>query len=276
MKTRTSPGRMIGLLALALAAAALAVTASSGETPATAQEPPETDIPRTISVSGVGTANGTPDIAFIEIGVEIRNQDISAAVNEGNSTMQAVVDALIAQGIAEEDIQTSQFNVWQEESRPPDMVVPPAMPETSDMAETPPASDTPVPAPAQSQFTYVVTNTVRVRVAAIDQISAVIQTGLDAGANRVYGLSFGLDDPVALENEAREAAVADARARAEALAAAFGVQLGDPIQISEGMFGGGPQPLAFDAAGSVASGPVIREGQLTVSVQVNVVFALLP
>lgn len=224
-----------------------------------AQEDPTpmpVDIPqpggqRTISVTGTGTASGSPDIAFIELGVEIRDANIGTAVEQSNTTMDAVIAALSEFGIPAENIQTTQFSVWQDQ---------PVDPATGLPAE---------------EFTYVVTNIVRIRVTQIDQISDVIQTALDAGANRVFGLTFGLDDPAALESTARDQAVADARVRAEALAAAFGVALGEPLSITEG-FLNQPGPLFARAEGLGGGGPSISEGQLSVQVQVTVTFAIAP
>jgi uncharacterized protein YggE len=80
--------------------------------------------------------------------------------------MEAVIAALGDLGIPPEDIQTTQFNVWR---------------------------DQPVdPQPDATEDSYVVTNIVRIRVSQI--VNQRDQTALDAGANRVFGLTFGLDD----------------------------------------------------------------------------------
>jgi uncharacterized protein YggE len=234
--------KLPGLIALIAAVVVSFSTASAQDTP-----PPQ----RTISVTGTGTANGSPDIAYIELGVQIRNSDIGAAVEQSNTTMEAVMAAVSELGIPPEDIQTTQFNVWQ------DQPVDPATGMPSD------------------QTSYIVTNMVQIKVRQIDQISDVIQTALDAGANQVFGLTFGMDDPSALEATAREQAVADARTRAEALAAAFGVTLGDPISITEG-FLSGPGPVFAAAEGLGGGGPSISSGQLSVQIQVSVTFAIGP
>lgn len=127
---------------------------------------------------------------------------------------------------------------------------------------------------AQPPMRYVVNNMVEVKVRDLDQISAVLQAALDAGANNVYGLTFGLDDAAALEAEARTLAVEDARARAEALAGAFGLEVGDPISIREGA-DTGISPRIMEA-GFGGAGPVISEGQLSVSMQVTVTFEIAP
>jgi len=254
-----------------ITAAGLAVTslvswglASAGR--AAAQEPPPASpsIPQTISVVGVGEAAGSPDMAFVQLGVETRDPDIRTALGQADERMNAVRDALAGQGIAADDIQTTNYNVYQELYGTP---LPPPTP--SDQAES-------TTQPAENLGVYVVSNIVQIKVRQIDQVSAVIQAALDAGANRVYGLTFGLEDTTALENQARQAAADNARQRAEALASAFGVTLGNVIAISEGGASAPPYlPSArFDM--KAASGPVISQGQLSVTLQIVVTFALIP
>ena len=207
--------------------------------------------PRTITVTGTGSASGTPDIAVVQLGVELRNTDLGEALASVNTTMDAVIAALEAQGIAREDIQTANFSVYQD------------------------AGVQPLGAEAASELRFVVSNIVSVKVRDLSQISAVIQAALDAGANNVHGLNFGLDDPDALESEARALAVADAQARAQALADAFGVTLGAPLRIEEGVSGAIPLPrLATMEAAVGSAAPVISEGQLSVTMQVTVVFEI--
>lgn len=219
--------------------------------PAAAQDD-MADGPRTITVTGVGSASGSPDIAFVDLGVELRSEDISEAVEQVNTTIAGVIEALVAAGIPEDAIQTTNFSVYQ------------------DM----PVSPMPAEAASAQTFTYVVSNMVRVRVAEISLLSAVIDAGLAAGANRVFGPQFAIDDQTALQNEALTNAVADAQARAETLAAAIGATLGQPIRIQESSVNGFPV-LREAAMGMGGGGTVIAEGTLSVSAQVDVTYALV-
>jgi hypothetical protein len=238
---------VVGLALLVALVMAAAVLPAAAQTPAV----PEGAVP-SVSVSGFGQAFGAPDVAYVEMGVDIVNTDVGAAVTQANETMETVTSAIAATGVAEEDIRTTNFNVW------------------SDFYD-----------PASGQQTtervYHVQNMVRVTVRDVSQVSSVIDAGLSAGANSVFGLNFGIDDPTTLEQDARLEAIANARDRAQKLADAMGVTLGEPIVISE-TFGGGVQPFAFEAAqvglGGGAGAPPISGGQLSVSVQVNVTFAL--
>lgn len=206
---------------------------------------------RTISVTGTGSANGAPDVAYITLGVEVENSNVGTAVEQVNQTMDDVIAALSEVGIPDEDIQTTNFNIRQNQAPPQ-----------------------PMDSQSAAESTYVVSNNAQVRVANIDQLSEVIQTALDAGANRMYGLNFGIQDTDSLLSEARQNAVNDAQARAEELASLFGVTLGDPIQISESTGGNQPVPQASAALGMGGGSPVIREGQMSISVSLNVTYEM--
>lgn len=205
-----------------------------------------------ISVSGSGEASGTPDVAYINLGTDTIGADVGEAVEQANTDMAAIIAAIIETGVAAEDIQTLNFNVWPEDRYGTD-------------------------GQPTGERVYHVNNALNVTVRDIAQVSAVIDAGLSAGADSVNGLSFGIDDTSALEQDARVAAVADARQRAEQLAAAFGVSVGEPIIISEVTNSYNPPiPYAMDAVamGGGAGGPQITPGQLQVNVQINVTFAL--
>lgn len=218
--------------------------------PAGAQgEPNVTD--RTISVSGTGEVFGQPDIAYINLGVDVTNADVGQAIENANTTLSAIVTAVGAAGVAEGDIQTANYSVYPEDRFDPQTGQP------------------------TGERVFHVQLAVNVTVRDISQTGAVIQAGLGAGANSINGLSFGIADMKGLEEQARKAAIADARSRAEQLAGGFGVTLGEPVAISES-FGGAPIPLFNREVASLAqsSAPQINPGQLSVSIQVSVTFAI--
>jgi uncharacterized protein len=234
---------------IALVVAALFLTA--GGPPVAAQDTLVTDgsVP-SVSVSGVGQAFGSPDVAYVEMGVDIVNSDVSAAVTEANAAMESLTAAIAGAGVAEEDIRTTNFNVW------------------SDFFDPQTGAQT-------TERIYHVQNMVRVTVRDVDQVSTIIDAGLSAGANSIFGLNFGIDDTTELEQEARLEAIENARDRAQKLADAMGVTLGDPIVIAE-TFGGGVGPV-FDVAQAGfggAGGPPINGGQLSITTQINVTFAI--
>jgi uncharacterized protein len=213
-------------------------------------EPVPAEPQRTISVNGSGVVSLTPDIATISIGVRTENADASEAVSSNNSQTAQVMAALESFGIAEEDIQTSNFSIYprQDYNREGELI----------------------------GTTYVVDNTVIVKVRDLDQVGAVLDASVRAGANSIGGISFTVEDSSEAYNQALEAAFASARSRAQALASAAGVQLGD-VQTISSYVSGGPIPVVRDARVQVelmAADVPISPGQTDITVEVSVIFAI--
>lgn len=206
----------------------------------------------TLTVVGSGTSYGAPDVAYIELGVEVIDPELGTAFTQTAEQMAAVTQALLDAGIAQEDIQTTSVNIYPEDRYNP-----------QDPA-------------APSERVYHVRNTVQVVVRDISQIESIITTAVDAGANNIYNFSFGVADAAALEAQARTQAVANARERAQQLADAVGVTLGQPVVISESIGSVNP-PQPFASGGRVAmmdASQPISTGQLSVTVQVQVSFSI--
>ena len=120
-----------------------------------------------------------------------------------------------------------------------------------------------------------VDNSVSVTIRDLTIVGAVLGKATGAGANNIYGISFGVSDPAKLEAEARAKAMADAKARAEQLAQAAGVTLDVPMNISE--YSSGPMPYAMDSkvAMGVGGGSVpVSSGQLQISLSVNITYII--
>jgi len=214
--------------------------------------PPES-ARESISVSGFGEATGVPDMATVQLGVEVEADTISAAIEQSNQRVDRVRQAVLGRGIAATDIQSTNFNVW------PEDVYDPQTGQTTGIR------------------TYHVDSTLQVKVRDIGQISQIIQTGLDAGATNIWGLTYGIDDSATLEAEARTKALEDAADRAQQLASTLGVTLGDPIAVSELV--GGLSPIFGVEAAMLrgqggGGGPPLSPGELTVQIQVDVMYAV--
>jgi len=234
---------LVGILALVLLV---------GMTPlgVSAQQPGS---PTYIRVSGTGTAYASPDIAYVSLGVEVLNEDISAAVNEANERVNAVMSALEAGGVAEGDIRTENFYIYRDTFYPPE-------------------GGMPQPGAFRVNNYLVVT----VRDSAL--VPTVISAALEAGATAVNNVSFNVADTEGLESEARALAVADARKVAEELAGLLGVSVGDVTAVSEysvpaspyfsGGYGGG------GGGGGGIAPPPVQGGSLAVSITVEVTFDL--
>jgi len=246
---------LVAVVALVGLTAALPTLAQENaqETPVPMPIAPGAFPENTITVTGLGTASGEPDVAYIELGVEMANADLGAAYTEAAETMQQVIAALVDLGIDRSDIRTSSVNVYPQDNYNPETGQP-------------------------TDRTYRVSNTIRITVRNVEEVEPVINTAVSAGANSIYNFNFGILDSEALEQTARQSAVENARARAEQLAAALGVTVGRPVVISES-YGQSAPPIPYGRGGGAAydmaaSSLPVESGQLDVSVQILVTFEL--
>jgi len=164
---------------------------------------------RTITVNGQGKASAPPDMANIETGVVTHGVTAIEALSENNQIMGRIMDILIGHKIAEKDVQTSILNVTPEYMRD----------ERGRVEE--------------KIIGYSVRNQVQVRVRNLNDLGQVIDALVRAGSNQISGISFGIDDPAKIINQARERAIADARGRAGLYARSAGVRVGKIIAINE-------------------------------------------
>jgi uncharacterized protein len=203
-----------------------------------------------ISVSGTGEASGAPDLALIELGVSTEGKTVKEARDAAATAMNAVSDAVKGDDVAEKDVQTRQFRIEPEYEYPDG---------------------------TQELIGYRVTNIVEVKVRDLDRVGEVIDDVAAAGGDvvQIQGLSFTIEEPEELRAQAREEAMADARARAESLAELAGVKLGKPISVTEST---GAPPTAFYEAAPMArdveEATPIQTGELEVSVTVDILFAI--
>jgi uncharacterized protein len=204
---------------------------------------------RSITVTGEGEASGAPDQASVSAGVQILAETVIEATRENESIIGKIMEALDEQGIPSEKIQTSNYSIWAEQN---------------------------YQEPGQNRISgYRVSNVVTVKIDDIDKVGDVLAAVVNAGANSIHGIQFGVKDTKALEQQAREAAMADARARAESLARLAGVQLGEVLSISTSYGAGPPRPMmsrSYDMAEAAA--PSISPGQQSLSVQIHATFAI--
>ncbi|MCB0064061.1 MAG: SIMPL domain-containing protein [Caldilineaceae bacterium] len=235
---------LLGAFALPFAAWAPVANAQSANTATT---------PGTITVVGEGTVRIKPDIARVQIGVEVMMSSVKEASEANKATLEAVLTALQEQGIAEEDIQTSGFNVYAERFGP----------------------NGPLP---DDQVNYRVSNNVAVTVRDLDTLGAVLDAAIEAGANNIYGVEFSLDDTSPIESEARASAVADALAKAEDLAELTGTTVGNVVSISEVIGNGGgyySSNFAEAARGLGGGGSTpVSPGELELLMQLQVTYAI--
>jgi uncharacterized protein YggE len=204
----------------------------------------------TITVVGDGQVNAAPDMATIMLGVNSQAETAKAAMDQTSVGVEALLATLGEAGIAPRDVQTTGLSlnpIWDQSSLNSD---PPKV--TGFNAD----------------------NSVTVRVRAIDTLGNVLDSVLVAGANTFNGLTFGLQDPEPRLDEARQAAVADARRKAELIAEAAGVSLGSLASITEVTGMQGPQPMFRREALMSADAVPVAAGETTVTAQVTIVWTI--
>ncbi|MDW3181271.1 SIMPL domain-containing protein [Roseobacter sp.] len=208
------------------------------------------DDARVITTTGIGTVETTPDMATLRLGVTHEDKEAAATMAATSEGVTAVLARLEAAGIAARDMQTDQLSL---------------QPIWSDYNSN--SRD------ARKITGFLATNMLTVRVRDLDTLGSVLDLVIGDGANSFNGLSFGLQEPKPSQDAARADAVKDAVDRAQQLAEAAGVTLGPIQSISEQGGFARPQMMEMAAARSAADVP-IASGELTVSAQVNIVFAI--
>jgi uncharacterized protein YggE len=235
------------VLGLALAACN---AAPGGQTATPGQQPTNAINAAGITVVGQGTAFGQPDQATVIVGVDTFAPTVSEATTQNQTTLDDVMAALTAAGVADEDIQTTNYSLYAEQiygDKGPEGIA-----------------------------GYRVSNQVNVKIRDLAIISDVLGAVTEAGANAIYGVTFSVADPAALEAEARASAMEDAAKRAASLAELGDVTLGDVRVISE-VVGQPVTPLGLGggmAMEQAASAPGISPGQLSYQVQVQVTYSI--
>jgi uncharacterized protein len=207
-----------------------------------------------IWVSGQGEVQAVPDVAVLNLGVQAQALTVAEAQAQASKAMDAVMAALKANGIAEKDIQTTGYNIWQQTRWDPDR-------QTEEVVG------------------YQVSNNVQVKVRKVADAGNVLDAAVAAGGDliRVQGIYFEVDDPSSYLDEAREKAVADAKARAEQLASLAGVKLGQPTYITESYY----NPVIYRDiemakadGGMPAPATPITPGETTITANVQIVYQI--
>jgi uncharacterized protein YggE len=237
----------VGLLAgPVLAAATSPAPRYAAPVSASSDTPPE----HTISVSGSGKVTVVPDMATVSLGVQIERNTAKAARQAAAESMTKVIAALKALGIDDEDIATSSISLqpvydYSNNSSP-------------------------------KVRGYQLQNAVTITIRDLDKVGDVLDDAVVSGATQVNGISFDVADRAASEAKAREAAVADARAKADTLAKGVGVQITGVSSMSETVstpIWYGREMAAGAQAAPDAATPVMA-GTTDVTISVQVVFLI--
>lgn len=156
-----------------------------------------------LSAYGTGTVVVPADMATVSLGVRYVDPEVSNLQNEMNSRIARIRQALVDLGIEDDDITTGYLNIWANYNDYSDDI----SPELGSTEEAPIA-------------TYTGQNILNICVKDIDMCGQVIDTAFAAGANSMYGITFGLKDDSKARDEAYKLAVEDAMHKAFVVAGA--------------------------------------------------------
>lgn len=204
---------------------------------------------RTITVSATGRVSAEPDVVRLQAGLTTQATTARKALTENNRVMAELIAALKNEGIAEQDVQTSNFNVSPRYTRP----------ERGEAARI---------------TGYQVSNQVQVTVREIERAGDIMDLLVRLGANQMSGMSFEVSDADQLKDRARQNAMKAARRRADLLADAAGAEVGNVITISEDVPQHGPRPVAMRSAARAESSVPIAAGSQELTARVTVTWQL--
>lgn len=202
-----------------------------------------TDNRSKLSVTTTESVTVVPDVAYVTLGVQSQGASAEEAMNQNSVTANAVLDAIKNQGIAEEDIQTTNMNIYQDYNEP-------------DL--------------------YNVEIDYQIKVMPVDQVGGVIDSAVAAGANVSYSLYFDIDDRDSVYMQALEKAMTSVAEKADQMAAAGGFEIDRVLLVQEG---GSNDYYAMNertlmAADSAEGAVSVSPGQMDVSATVSATYLL--
>lgn len=228
-----------------------------------------------LSVSGEGEVHARPDLVHLTLGVEVKNENLDAALADATKRVNALRDALLKLGVREADMKTGQLSIGTFREPVTVHVAQPAPAPEKSSGKMAPVAEPVVVAEERWIERYVVSTNFDVKFAKIERTGELVKAAVAAGANQSWGINFELSDPKPLTEEARALAVKDARRRAEQLAEAAGVKLGRVLSVSEGSEAPGPMPMMRMAKASMESDSMaIEGGETIVRSNVTLVYAI--
>ncbi len=209
------------------------------------------DVRDTITISGEGKITSKPDIARISIGVISEGEDVQSTQERNTEQTNAIIASFKDFNISDDDVQTSNYQVFPQYDY--------------DDGE-------------RKLRGYRVSQSLSVKVRDMAKIGDVLAKAGELGSNEIHGVTFDIDDPSALESQAREEAIDDAKAKADTLAKSLGVKVVRIVGFFEEGEGVPPTPVyrayAEDAAAMAAPSPEIKPGSFDVTKSVSITFEI--
>ena len=217
----------------------------------------DTSDDKTISVSGTGKVTSAPDTVTVSIAVETEDTDAYKAQQENAQKMNTVMDSLKALGLTDDEIETTGYRIYSYTSGEDSIF-------------------------GAKKTVYRVTNTITVETMKVDIAGEIIDNAVASGANSINYVSFSLSDEKSneLRSQALDAAVAQAKSDADAVASALGVSI---LGVKTVNVGGSYTPVSYDngysatyksemAAGGAPTS--ISAGDVDVTASVSIVYLI--
>jgi uncharacterized protein len=204
---------------------------------------------RTITSSGKGAIQATPDVAYVNMGVITDGQELSKVQAENAEKMAKVMASLSELGIKKDEMKTISYNVnpnykWDEKTGKSFIVG------------------------------YTVSNTLVVTINDISQTGNLLDKVVASGSNSINSIRFGIKNEAELYNQALELAVKDAKAKAAAMGKGLGIENIQPLKITESSNRYTPiyNERSIPAMDSAKAATPISGGELEVSATVSIEF----
>lgn len=205
--------------------------------------------PEIVTVTGVAQSSESNQIATYTAGVTVSSFDKEQAVADANAIMSELLVQVEEFGIPSEDLQTQNLSIYQFQEWSQ---------ETNDQRQK-----------------WTAENNLEITLRDTERVAELADLLTTSRATNVYGPSFRLDETNTFDRELIEAAMEDARSKADRFAATTGRSLGKVVQISEGSNYNGPYfPLARMSYQGGGGGASIEPGTSSVIKTVTVTYEL--
>jgi len=275
----------IGLLALFLLAAAIAEFKSIAYVGA---NPSQTN---TITLNGTGDAYAIPDVATFTYTVTDTEKAVADAQTKATAKSNAALAVVRAAGVADKDIQTTSYSIYPQYEYQNAVCPTPAAYDASAgsgsvssgvmIPASPPTAIAPIYCPqGKSVLTgYQVSQTTEVKLRDLTKAGSLLTSLGSAGVENLNGPNFTVDDPTAVQAEARSKAIADAQSQAQVLANQLGVSIVGIVSFTENNNGSYPVPMyamgvADTTSSKAAATPEVSTGQQKVTDDVSITYEI--
>jgi len=213
-------------------------------------------VKNTISVSGTGEVYAKPNLGLINFSVKVEAKTVNEVMNQSNSKVGSIIEAVKEIGVEEKDLKTTDFNIY------------------------PRYEYQGLPSREERVLVgYDVEQTLEVKIRDLEKSGQIIQEATNAGANQVNDLIFTLDDEELKKNkdQAREMAIKEAKSQAKEIADQLGVNLVRIINFHENSYA--PRyDMARSESGGIGGGgiisPQIETGENKIETNINIVYEI--